>query len=280
MNWSNYHGHSHYCDGKGELEDYVKAALEIGMKTMGFSTHAPLPFKCLWTMNKEDLPTYRAEITRLQEKYKGQIQLYASLEVDYIPEVMSPDHKIIKQLNLDYTIGSVHFIDNFPDGTPFEADGSRQIFVDAIDQIFSGDEKKLVRRYYALMREMLTDTNPTILGHLDKIKIHNSPEMLFDENAPWYRDEVMQVLEILADRNIIMEINTRGIYKKKCDATYPSAWIVKEAKKKNIRVTINSDAHHPREITVCFDIAADMLREVGYRETFRLWNGDWEAIAL
>ncbi len=280
MNWSNYHGHSHYCDGKGELEDYVKAALEIGIKTMGFSSHAPLPFDCLWTMREEDLPVYRKEITRLQEKYKEEIQLYASLEVDYIPGIMSPDHEIIRQLNLDYTVGSVHFIDNFPDGTPFEADGSREVFVDAIEQVFSGDAKKLVKQYYALMRQMLTETNPTILGHLDKIKIHNSPEVLYDENAPWYRDEVMQVLEVLARRDIIMEINTRGIYKKKCDATYPSAWIVKEAKKKNIRVTINSDAHHPREITGCFDIAADMLREAGYRETFRLWDGKWEAIAL
>ena len=42
--YTNYHGHCHYCDGQEPPEAYVRAALEQGMRSYGFSSHAPLPY--------------------------------------------------------------------------------------------------------------------------------------------------------------------------------------------------------------------------------------------
>ena len=39
MNWTNFHMHSHYCDGEGELASYVKKAMEKNMYAIGFSSH-------------------------------------------------------------------------------------------------------------------------------------------------------------------------------------------------------------------------------------------------
>jgi len=280
MNWSNYHVHSHYCDGKGSLEDYVKEALGQGIKTLGFSSHAPLPFETLWAMPQGQLASYVNEITALKEKYKENIQLYAGLEVDYIPGIIGPKDKSITQLSLDYTVGSVHYVDQFPDETYAEADGSRQVFVNAIDQIFSGEVKRLVKRYFELVRNMLTESKPTILGHLDKLKIHNTAGILFDENENWYKDEVMYTLEVLATSGVILEVNTRGLYKKKCKETYPSQWVLEEALKKDVPVTINSDAHHPRETTYNFETAESILRETGYRFVYQIWDGKWKKSIL
>ncbi len=280
MIWSNYHGHSHYCDGKGAIEEYIEEALKQGMETIGISSHAPLPFETLWAMPQERINEYISEIALLKEKHKGVIQIYTGLEVDFIPELIGPEDDSIKQLSLDYNVGSVHYVDRFPDGTHFEADGSRQGFVKAIDEIFEGDVRKLVKRYFDLVRMMLKTSTPTILGHLDKIKIQNTEGVLFDENAGWYKDEMMQTLEVLSTSGIIMEVNTRGLYKKKCDATYPSLWVLKEAFKMGIPLTINSDAHHPRELTGGFDFAASEVRVAGYAETFHLWDGAWESKSL
>lgn len=42
------------------------------------------------------------------------------------------------------------------------------------EAIYKGDIKACVKRYYALVREMVENYTPTILGHFDKIWMHNS----------------------------------------------------------------------------------------------------------
>ena len=48
--WANFHTHSNYCDGKGLLDEYVAQAISLGMLSLGFSSHAPLPFESSWCM--------------------------------------------------------------------------------------------------------------------------------------------------------------------------------------------------------------------------------------
>jgi histidinol-phosphatase (PHP family) len=50
------------------------------------------------------------------------------MEVDYIPGSIGPKSKAILDAKLDYTVGSVHFVDSFPDGRGWEIDGSHQVF--------------------------------------------------------------------------------------------------------------------------------------------------------
>ncbi|MEA1911538.1 MAG: histidinol-phosphatase HisJ family protein, partial [Spirochaetota bacterium] len=107
---TNYHSHSEFCDGTGNLEDYVKAAINKGFDVFGFSGHAPLPFENDWAITESGLKEYLKEIKRLKYKYKDIINLKRGLEVDYIEEMMSPSDQYLKDYNLDYIIGSVHVI--------------------------------------------------------------------------------------------------------------------------------------------------------------------------
>src|ERR1700712_5369972 len=102
--WTNFHTHSNYCDGKGQLSDYIQSAFDSGVFSLGFSSHAPLPFAAKWCMKPEDLDGYLSEIELLNQRHAG-IELYKSLEVDFIPDLISPADFRSK---LDYTIGSVH----------------------------------------------------------------------------------------------------------------------------------------------------------------------------
>ena len=76
MNLTNYHSHSLYCDGRANMEDFIRFALSEGFTSYGFSSHAPLPFPTAWTMEWDCMDDYLAEFRRLKAKYAGQIELY------------------------------------------------------------------------------------------------------------------------------------------------------------------------------------------------------------
>ncbi|MEO1655593.1 MAG: histidinol phosphatase, partial [Bacteroidota bacterium] len=100
---------------------------------------------------------------------------------------------------------------------------------------------------------------------------------LFAEEEKWYQKEVIKTLHRIARAGSILEVNTRGIYKKKSSDPYPSPWILAHAKELNIPVVLNSDAHHPSEITQSFAETADLLKDIGFKELMVLVQGHWES---
>ena len=280
MRYTNYHSHCHYCDGKEAPEAYVAAALAQGMAGYGFSSHAPLPYGLSWPMAATELVAYRQEIAALQQRYADQIPIYCGLEIDYIPGVTGPNHPRWQELALDYTIGSVHFVDFFPDGSPLEIDGSHAVFLQGLETIFGGDIRRVIERYYALIRQMVVEDAPDIVGHLDKIKIQSEDGKLFDEQAPWYHEAVQQTLDVIAGRSLIVEVNTRGLYKQKTNEPYPGWWILERMQEMAIPITLNSDAHHPRELTASFPEIATRLKQIGFEVVKQLQDGRWQAVPL
>ena len=66
---STYHAHSTYSDGKNTLEEMVQAAINCGMKEIGFTDHAPMQFFCDWSMDAKNVQSYNNEVLALREKY-------------------------------------------------------------------------------------------------------------------------------------------------------------------------------------------------------------------
>lgn len=268
--WLNFHTHSTYCDGKSTLEEIVDKAKSLDMKWLGFSSHAPLPFDCLWSMKSEKLDKYLNEILTL--KSQTEIEIYAGLEVDYIPNTTGP--KYFDEA-LDYTIGSIHFVENFKDGRRWEIDGPHSFFLEGLEKIFSNKIKDVIVRYFELTREMVEHSTPTIVGHLDKIKIQNIDNNFFSEDDLWYRHEIEATLDSIQKSGCIIEVNTRGIYQKKTATTYPSPWILELILKRNIQITLSSDAHHCNDLINQFSEAAIILNQIGFQEIHILHGGQW-----
>ena len=273
---SNYHSHTHYCDGTDAPEVYVLKALELGLSAYGFSSHAPIPYPIVkWCMNMEKRKEYCKEIAELKQKYEGQIQLYCGMEVDYIPDEMGVSREWIKELNLDYTVGSIHFVNFEEPNVPWEIDGTHEVFKRGLAKLFGNNIKLAVEAYYTLTKRMILEDKPTILGHMDKIKMHNSVYPYFQEDDSWYRSLVMDTLDLVSRQDVMVEVNTRGIYKKKTVEPYPSLWILKEIKRLGIPVVLNSDGHHPNEIVGSYDLASEFLIQAGIKETWHLLENKW-----
>lgn len=274
--WANFHMHNKFCDGSGEPEEYVAQAIAAGIHYLGFSSHAPVPFDCKWCMKKENLSDYLTTIDLLRKKYPS-LQIYKGLETDFVPGAASPrDYRSI----LDYTIGSIHFIDAFPDGKPWEIDGSHSVFLEGLTSIFKNDIRAAITRYFELTREMISAGCPDIIGHLDKIKIQNPGEKFYRESDTWYQQEIDKTLSDIAEAGAIIEVNTRGLYQKKTTTPYPSSWILEKIHRLNIPVTLSSDAHHPKDIINQFEETAALLLSIGFKKISILKDGSWQPVTL
>ncbi|HEX6893602.1 MAG TPA: histidinol-phosphatase [Chryseolinea sp.] len=268
--------HSNYCDGKAEMIDYVQEAKSIGMLSIGFSSHAPVNFPCLWCMKPEKFGSYIQSIDALKASV-AELEVYKGLEVDFIPGIVSVDNF---GKDVDYTIGSIHFVDRYPDGTPWEIDGTHVVFLDGLDKIFQNDIRNAVTRYFELTREMIETACPTIVGHLDKIKIQNPAQKFFAEDEDWYKKEIKKTIDLIAEKKVIVEVNTRGIYQKKSSTTYPSPWILELMHAGKVPITISSDAHHPADIINQFPETAALLTDIGYTSINVLYDNKWTAFSF
>lgn len=279
MNFGCYHTHSFYCDGNMWPEDYVKKAVELGFKTIGFSGHAPTSIETTWQMKKEDIEKYINDINNLKEKYREKIEIYLGLEIDYVKNVVSPNDEFYKNLNLDYFIGSIHFL-KCEEGKYLAVDGSISEFDELLEKGFNNDIKALVKNYYESVREMVKCCNPYIVGHLDLVKKLNKDNKYFNESEEWYKREVIKTLDTIQGTNCIVEVNTGGRSRGYMKEFYPSNWILEEALQRNIKVVLNGDAHHPNNINAFYEEAVNSLKEIGYQSQRVLYRGKWQDIKI
>ena len=272
MQLFNLHTHSNFSDGKANAEDVVIEAVNQGLKVLGFSDHSPVPFENTFAIKNENVNNYISTIKSLKEKYQDKIDIYCSMEMDFIPGIIKDFKKTKEELGLDYMIGSVHLVGNNIEKLWF-IDGSKvETYDEGLNNYFNGDIKKGVKTFFYQYNEMIETEVFDIVGHLDKIKMHNRNRYFLEEDK-WYCDLLMETLTLIKEKSLIVEVNTRGIYKKRSSDFYPSTWILPIMREMNIPVVISSDAHLPNELTLCFKEAEDALKAAGYKETMCFQNG-------
>lgn len=280
MPLSNYHTHTYFCDGSSKPEAYVEAAINAGFTKLGFSGHAPMPFANTYAIKNEELTAYCLEINNLKEKYKAQLDIFLALEIDYIPEY-SADFKSFKNnCKLDYTIGSVHLVSNPENKKLWFIDGGKiEEYDQGLNTIFDRDIRKGVKAFYHQTMEMLTTQKPDIIGHMDKIKMNNR-NRYFQPNEKWYQNLVLETLNVIKEQHTIVEINTRGIYKKRSDELFPGIEILKQIKEMQIPVIISSDAHKPEELSSGLVETRNVLKNIGFTYICDFDGKTWREIAI
>lgn len=257
-----YHTHNEYCDGAGTIEDVVQAAIAAGLRQLGISSHAPLPFETDWTMAAGRLASYVREVRDLQAHYRDQIAILLGAEIDFIPDpqINAFQEEQVLPLDFDYLVGSVHFLGGgFP---PRSFDGTENEYREILRRDYGGDIEAMVADYYARVRRMLTLPGVTIAGHLDLIKRWNVDHTYFMGDEPWYRDAVEETLIAIAAAGTIVELNTAG-WHKGIGEPYPARWILERCRDRAIPVVLNSDSHTPGEVTRGFEQGSRWLADIG-----------------
>jgi histidinol-phosphatase (PHP family) len=275
LGFSNYHTHTRHCDGNREPEEFVEAALRKGMPRLGFSGHNVVPFPAVWTMPAERLPDYLRQVREVKARFHGRIEVFLGMEADYLPGITSSLHPRIRDLGLDYVIGSVHFIAPLDGEYSWTVDGTAEELDTGLRGCFGGDIRALVELYYRRVAEMAETTRPDIIGHMDIVKKNNRDGRYFSEDESWYRSVVMGALEAVAHSGSVVELNTGGVVRNTSGALHPSEWILREALRLRIPVMVNADAHWPDHIDGYFAEAVRLLKDIGFRTQRQLTSRGW-----
>lgn len=281
MQLSNYHSHCNFCDGRSYPEDFVRFAVARGFRAYGFSSHSPLPFETFWNMSRDDMDEYLAEIARLKVKYEGQIELYVGLEIDFLDRTYNASIPYFKNLPLDYRIGSIHFLPLSPvleERNMACIDGAYSEFARTVDAFFEGDIRRMVRRYFEAEMEMVEAGGIDIVGHIDKIYMNGQRYPGFSLDAEWYRRPLLDLLDFVRERGLMVEVNTKNLVKK--GETYPHRQFLGELRSRRIPVMVNSDCHYPDLVNDGRAEGFQLLEQVGFDATMELVGGKWTEIGL
>ena len=264
---ANYHTHSLYCDGKSTLEEHVREAVKCGLLQLGFSSHSSVPFENNFAISEERIPEYVREIDQLQQKTN--ITLLKSLECEFVPGITKDFDVWRTTYNLNYVIGGVHLVKPPHGEGLWFIDGSKQeIYDNGLRDLFGNDIKAAVTAFWEQTFEMLETQHLDIIAHFDKIKMHNR-DRFFTEDESWYKVLADKAIQLIKRHDVIVEINTRGLYKKRCDHFYPSTELLMKARKADIPVIVSSDAHKAEELTLFVPEALAELQRCGFDHTAR-----------
>jgi len=166
----NYHTHTARCNhASGTDREYVEKAIKRGIKTLGFSDHAPydFPFDGYYShfrMKKEEAVAYVESVRALQKEYEKDVRILCGFELEYYPLYHAREMQFLKQFTPDYLILGQHFVGNEPNGQP--ARGNQEAYVSQIleglktgDFLylahpdisgFKGDEQEILKAYRRL----------------------------------------------------------------------------------------------------------------------------------
>ena len=273
---SNFHSHCLFCDGRASMEAFIRFAVAKNLRYYGISCHAPVPFPNKWSMKEEDVEEYRQEFFRLQEKYKFEMELYLGLEVDYIPCIANVKDDVVQNWQWDYLISSIHHLGQFPDGRFWNIDGSITSFKKGLDAIFSGDVFAATKLFYRYTCEMIELGGFDIIGHIDKIAANGRKISGFNISDKWYDNLIQEAFLLLAEKGIIVEINTKSFYEK--GIIFPDIRYFKQLRQLGIPVTVNSDCHYPDKVINGFHEVYKLLQEAGFKTVRILKDGEWQDV--
>lgn len=275
----NYHTHCTYCDGKNSIEEFVHKATDLGYDQLGFSSHAPVPFENDFSIQEEQIPNYVREVDALKEKYPN-LQLFRGLECDFIPGMTKPFAFFKDHYELDYIIGGIHLVRPENDDQIWFIDGpKREVYDDGLRNLFGGDAHKAVTRFWEQTFEMIETQSFDVIAHFDKIKMHNQ-NRFFQEDEPYYRVLADHCVELIRRHHLIVEINTRGIYKGRCPDFYPSDYLLQQLAKSKTPMIVSTDAHLADELPLEREQAIAHLKEFGINYLMYINQRQWEEYSI
>ena len=260
-------GHSgEFCEhAEGTLRETLEAAASSGFPVYGVSEHAPRAEpRFLYASERakgytverleRDFDDYAEESRRLQAEFAGRLAVLRGFEAEAVPSGRYGDlmGEIRERHEFDYVVGSVHHvgeisIDESPDrwGAAVEACGGLEPFFE---------------RYYGLVRDMIEEIRPEVVGHLDLPKLHAPAGT--DIATRRIRAAAAGAIEAARSNASILDLNTAG-WRKGLPEPYPSPWLVRLAQEAGVPFCFGDDSHRRSQVGFGIERARDYLLENG-----------------
>lgn len=225
---ANYHSHTTLCrHASGTPDEYVRAALERGLKIFGFSDHAPQWFPgdyySTMRMYPDELAGYCDTVRQLQTDYQGQLQIPLGLEAEYYPAIFTDLLLRARDQGIEYLLLGQHWVGN-EQNDPFVSRPPR-------------DESVLKQYCHQVMDAMQTGYF-SYLAHPDLVNFSGDPKT--------YMQYMRQLCREAKSTQTPLELNFLGVSERR---HYPNQAFWQIAAEENCDVIFGIDAHAPAQIT-------------------------------
>ena len=225
---ANYHTHTRRCQhASGEDREYVEAAIQAGLKILGFADHCPwvYPDKSFVSgirMAPKEVDGYFHSLESLKKEYEKDIKIYIGFETEHCPDMIPAQEELLQAYPVDYMLCGQHFLkaeyESFYAGRPHGDENFLKAYVDtAIAGMKSG-------RYL-------------YMAHPDLVN--------FTGDDAVYRQHLRRLGKVVNEENVPVEINLLGLW---TGRRYPSARFLELAKEVGNTAIIGVDAHAPEQL--------------------------------
>lgn len=233
---ANYHTHTARCGhATGMDEEYVKAAIESGIRVLGFSDHIPWPDSVEMEGRTVAVPRipdmhmswgeeegYVNSVRRLQEKYADKIQILLGFEAEYLPAIFEMQRELCARYGMDYLILGQHFL----------WEGDRHFYSGQ-----ATESEEILKWYVDLAVRGLSTGAFRYLCHPDLIHFTGEKEA--------YRSQMRRLCREAKRLSCPLEINLLGLA---TGRHYPNEEFWAIAAEEENQVILGIDAHSPEQI--------------------------------
>lgn len=242
-----HHIHTRLCHhAAGEMEAYVEAAIEKGLKKIFFLEHMEEGidyFEVTW-LTENDFDYYFKEGQRLKKAYAKDIEIGLGTEVGY-----NPSHRkelLARIQNRDWDIIGVSYHYYKPSGHEQHLNlvSRKGKNLEALSYF---DQGELLHIYFDTLMEAVDYLPGDFLCHLDA-GLRYLPGLQYNDS---HQEKIHQLLVILKQKKMALEINTSGIVIR--NEPFPVHSIVQAAQELRIPLLLGSDAHAPANVGRFFD---------------------------
>lgn len=250
----NYHTHMRLCThAEGNIEDYIKSAIDHGFTDLGISDHGPLENSGFRRMSLDEFyNVYLPEYKECYKKYSKDIHLYLGLEIEYMYGNDSYYEELLK--NVDYLILGNHYYSGFK-----QENHTSSYECNTIEK---------VREYVKLAVDAMSTGYFKIFAHPD-IFLMGCPKWTEE-----LEEEIRKIFLACIKYGVYLEFNCAGFDKGLRDFAsfkdygYPNSKFFTLAKEyKDLKIIISSDAHRPIDLIKNMDRGEEVLKNIGITPT-------------
>ncbi len=259
--------------GIDKLEKVVDKAIEANHPSITFIIHSPRLTNFRYIAEREtnvkfirgnrSYLNYPKRIADLRKRYEGKINIKYGVELEWMGADLGLQwrrSKIFQAEDADYVIGSVHFA---PEGLPY--DGTKEEALELLK--IRGSLEAYWDGYFNEVIQMIECFGDMIqiIGHIDLPKLNvDMPEALlnFETSSHPLANKFRTLLELIADRNLSLDVNMAGKFKGV--GVYPIQSILRRANELQIPVCLGTDLHHVRYYGLNFKESLEYIQEAGY----------------
>lgn len=239
-------------DGISTMEEYIEIASKKNIDEITFTEHYDIYDGIDTNLKTLDIDTYLDEYMKYYND--SRIKTNFGLEIGLQPDQFFKINDMVIRYPFDFIIGSSHITckkDMAMDKSFFDGYTRHEAYLNYFKEVLEN-----IKIY---------DKEFDVYGHLDYVvRYGNYPEksISYDE----FHDVLDEILINLIEKNKGIEVNTSGI-RYGLDSVHPNIDILKRYKQLGGKIiTIGSDAHKTDDLGSYFDIATNMLEQVGFDE--------------